>query len=126
MVLIPFLPSLLVNFPEEHLNSSTPRLITPKMLMQCAPNTYIDPFYSVFVYVFFLSVLSIENDTIYWTDMGFNKISRAKRDQTWKEDIITNGLGRVEGIAIDWIAGIIHGFLCFCFTPILLVAQSAS
>ncbi|XP_040330903.1 low-density lipoprotein receptor-related protein 1B isoform X2 [Herpailurus yagouaroundi] len=55
-----------------------------------------------------------ENDTIYWTDMGFNKISRAKRDQTWKEDIITNGLGRVEGIAIDWIAGNIywtdHGF----------------
>uniref|UniRef100_A0A8C4MYX3 LDL receptor related protein 1B n=1 Tax=Equus asinus asinus TaxID=83772 RepID=A0A8C4MYX3_EQUAS len=55
-----------------------------------------------------------ENDTIYWTDMGLNKISRAKRDQTWKEDIITNGLGRVEGIAIDWIAGNIywtdHGF----------------
>ncbi|XP_015422632.1 PREDICTED: low-density lipoprotein receptor-related protein 1B-like [Myotis davidii] len=55
-----------------------------------------------------------ENDTIYWTDMGFNKISRVKRDQTWKEDIITNGLGRVEGIAIDWIAGNIywtdHGF----------------
>ncbi|GAB0191315.1 low-density lipoprotein receptor-related protein 1B [Grus japonensis] len=54
------------------------------------------------------------NDTIYWTDMGFNKISRSKRDQTWKEDIVTNGLGRVEGIAVDWIAGNIywtdHGF----------------
>ncbi|XP_064419902.1 low-density lipoprotein receptor-related protein 1B [Latimeria chalumnae] len=54
------------------------------------------------------------NDTIYWTDMGLNRISRVKRDQTWKEDIITNGLGRVEGIAIDWIAGNIywtdHGF----------------
>ncbi|KAM3855508.1 LOW QUALITY PROTEIN: low-density lipoprotein receptor-related protein 1B [Vipera latastei] len=54
------------------------------------------------------------NDTIYWTDMGFNKISRGSRDQTWKEDIITNGLGRVEGIAVDWIAGNIywtdHGF----------------
>lgn len=37
--------------------------------------------------------------------MGFNKISRSKRDQTWKEDIVTNGLGRVEGIAVDWIAG---------------------
>lgn len=47
----------------------------------------------------------IGNDTIYWTDMGFNKISRSKRDQTWKEDIVTNGLGRVEGIAVDWIAG---------------------
>ncbi|XP_051787046.1 low-density lipoprotein receptor-related protein 1B [Erpetoichthys calabaricus] len=55
-----------------------------------------------------------ENDTIYWTDMGLNKISRAKRDQTWKEDIITNGIGRVEGIAVDWIAGNVywtdHGF----------------
>ncbi|XP_069472627.1 low-density lipoprotein receptor-related protein 1B isoform X1 [Ambystoma mexicanum] len=54
------------------------------------------------------------NDTIYWTDMGLNKISRSRRDQTWKEDIITNGLGRVEGIAVDWIAGNIywtdHGF----------------
>nr|XP_033800021.1 low-density lipoprotein receptor-related protein 1B [Geotrypetes seraphini] len=54
------------------------------------------------------------NDTIYWTDMGFNKISRSRRDQTWKEDIITHGLGRVEGIAVDWIAGNIywtdHGF----------------
>ncbi|XP_038606813.1 low-density lipoprotein receptor-related protein 1B [Tachyglossus aculeatus] len=54
------------------------------------------------------------NDTIYWTDMGSNKISRAKRDQTWKEDIVTNGLGRVEGIAVDWMAGNIywtdHGF----------------
>jgi hypothetical protein len=49
--------------------------------------------------------LPIENDTIYWTDMGLNKISRAKRDQTWKEDVVTNGLGRVEGIAVDWIAG---------------------
>ncbi|XP_076159537.1 low-density lipoprotein receptor-related protein 1B-like [Alosa pseudoharengus] len=54
------------------------------------------------------------NDTVYWTDMGLNKISRAKRDQTWREDIITSGLGRVEGIAVDWIAGNIywtdHGF----------------
>lgn len=73
----------------------------------------------------FLSVLPIENDTIYWTDMGSNKISRTKRDQTWKEDIITNGLGRVEGIAIDWIAGITHGYFFFCFTPILR-AHSAS
>lgn len=51
--------------------------------------------------------------------MGFNKISRAKRDQTWKEDIITNGLGRVEGIAIDWIAGITLAFFWLYFTPIL-------
>lgn len=77
----------------------------------------------IFFCFFFLFVLSIENDTIYWTDMGFNKISRAKRDQTWKEDIITNGLGRVEGIAIDWIAGIIHGSH---FVPILLGSQSPS
>uniref|UniRef100_A0A8D2ZZH8 EGF-like domain-containing protein n=1 Tax=Scophthalmus maximus TaxID=52904 RepID=A0A8D2ZZH8_SCOMX len=45
------------------------------------------------------------NDTVYWTDMGLNRISRAKRDQTWREDIITTGISRVEGIAVDWIAG---------------------
>lgn len=47
----------------------------------------------------------LDNDTIYWVDMGLSTISRAKRDQTWREDIITNGIGRVEGIAVDWIAG---------------------
>uniref|UniRef100_A0A8C2QBS6 Low density lipoprotein receptor-related protein 1Bb n=1 Tax=Cyprinus carpio TaxID=7962 RepID=A0A8C2QBS6_CYPCA len=47
------------------------------------------------------------NDTIYWTDMGLNRISRAKRDQTWREDIITTGINRVEGIAVDWIAVVI-------------------
>ncbi|GCC39706.1 hypothetical protein chiPu_0023710 [Chiloscyllium punctatum] len=40
--------------------------------------------------------------------MGRSTISRAKRDQTWRDDIITNGLGRVEGIAVDWIAGNIY------------------
>ncbi|XP_016109653.1 low-density lipoprotein receptor-related protein 1B-like [Sinocyclocheilus grahami] len=45
------------------------------------------------------------NDTVYWTDMGLNRISRAKRDQTWREDIVTTGINRVEGIAVDWIAG---------------------
>lgn len=48
---------------------------------------------------------SPENDTIYWVDMGLSTISRAKRDQTWREDVVTNGIGRVEGIAVDWIAG---------------------
>ncbi|CAG10095.1 unnamed protein product [Tetraodon nigroviridis] len=54
------------------------------------------------------------NDTVYWTDMGLNRISRAKRDQTWREDVITTGISRVEGIAVDWIAGNLywtdHGF----------------
>ncbi|XP_021325253.1 low-density lipoprotein receptor-related protein 1B isoform X1 [Danio rerio] len=49
-----------------------------------------------------------KNDTLYWTDMGSNKISRSSRDQTWREDIITSGLGRVEGLAVDWIAGNIY------------------
>uniref|UniRef100_A0A8C5NIR5 EGF-like domain-containing protein n=1 Tax=Junco hyemalis TaxID=40217 RepID=A0A8C5NIR5_JUNHY len=48
------------------------------------------------------------NDTIYWVDMGLSTISRAKRDQTWREDVVTNGIGRVEGIAVDWIAGNIY------------------
>jgi len=49
-----------------------------------------------------------DNDTIYWVDMGLSTISRAKRDQTWREDVVTNGIGRVEGIAVDWIAGERH------------------
>lgn len=49
--------------------------------------------------------LLTDNDTIYWVDMGLSTISRAKRDQTWREDVVTNGIGRVEGIAVDWIAG---------------------
>ncbi|MGH0138787.1 UNVERIFIED_CONTAM: hypothetical protein FKN15_000916 [Acipenser sinensis] len=49
-----------------------------------------------------------DNDTIYWVDMGLSTISRAKRDQTWREDVVTNGIGRVEGIAVDWIAGNIY------------------
>lgn len=52
-----------------------------------------------------LSPFPPENDTIYWVDMGLSTISRAKRDQTWREDVVTNGIGRVEGIAVDWIAG---------------------
>lgn len=52
-----------------------------------------------------------ENDTIYWVDMGLSTISRAKRDQTWREDVVTNGIGRVEGITVDWIAGRSHRWL---------------
>uniref|UniRef100_A0A3P8RVL6 Low-density lipoprotein receptor-related protein 1 n=1 Tax=Amphiprion percula TaxID=161767 RepID=A0A3P8RVL6_AMPPE len=35
-------------------------------------------------------ISSSENDTIYWVDMGLSTISRAKRDQTWREDVVTN------------------------------------
>lgn len=55
--------------------------------------------------ILMLAFPSLENDTIYWVDMGLSTISRAKRDQTWREDVVTNGIGRVEGIAVDWIAG---------------------
>nr|XP_032823068.1 low-density lipoprotein receptor-related protein 1-like isoform X2 [Petromyzon marinus] len=48
------------------------------------------------------------NDTIYWVDMRVGSIFRSNRDQTWKEAIITGGLGRVQGIAVDWIAGNIY------------------
>ncbi|MEQ2215394.1 hypothetical protein XENOCAPTIV_000564, partial [Xenoophorus captivus] len=67
-----------------------------------------------------------ENDTIYWVDMGLSTISRAKRDQTWREDVVTNGIGRVEGItrlvvvnvSISWPNGISvdyeEGLLYWC------------
>ena len=56
-----------------------------------------------------------ENDTIYWVDMGLSTISRAKRDQTWREDVVTNGIGRVEGITVDWIAGLYQADFKSCF-----------
>lgn len=45
-----------------------------------------------------LAPLPPENDTIYWVDMGLSTISRAKRDQTWREDVVTSGIGRVESV----------------------------
>lgn len=62
-------------------------------------------FIIMFSLVINLTIHFAGNDTVYWTDMGLNRISRAKRDQTWREDIITTGISRVEGIAVDWIAG---------------------
>ncbi|XP_048838951.1 low-density lipoprotein receptor-related protein 1 isoform X2 [Brienomyrus brachyistius] len=49
-----------------------------------------------------------ESDTIYWADMGLSTISWIKRDQTSRGDIVNSGIGRVEGIAVDWIAGNIY------------------
>ncbi|XP_077997711.1 prolow-density lipoprotein receptor-related protein 1-like [Glandiceps talaboti] len=43
-------------------------------------------------------------DYIYWTDTMLSTIHRIKRDLTAREDILTNGLGRVEGLAVDWIS----------------------
>lgn len=49
------------------------------------------------------------NDTLYWTDLGSNKISRAARDQTWREDVMSTGIVRAEGVAVDWITGTVYG-----------------
>ena len=67
-----------------------------------------------------------ENDTIYWVDMGLSTISRAKRDQTWREDVITNGIGRVEGITVDWIAGLILTHLKSYFSSIVNMTQKTT
>ncbi|XP_035376859.1 low-density lipoprotein receptor-related protein 1B [Electrophorus electricus] len=45
------------------------------------------------------------NDTLYWTDLGSNKISRAARDQTWREVVVGGGVGGADGLAVDWLAG---------------------
>lgn len=64
--------------------------------------------------------LFTENDTIYWVDMGLSTISRAKRDQTWREDVVTNGIGRVEGITVDWIAGLLNTDLKIQFNVLII------
>lgn len=61
--------------------------------------------------------------------MGLSTISRAKRDQTWREDVVTNGIGRVEGIAVDWIAGeqhLRHVKKTVCMTKMVQVKQYQS
>uniref|UniRef100_A0A3B1JND8 LDL receptor related protein 1B n=1 Tax=Astyanax mexicanus TaxID=7994 RepID=A0A3B1JND8_ASTMX len=45
------------------------------------------------------------NDTLYWTDVVSNKIWRAGRDQTWREEVVGSSVGHAEGLAVDWIAG---------------------
>lgn len=65
-----------------------------------------------------------ENDTIYWVDMGLSTISRAKRDQTWREDVVTNGIGRVEGITVDWIAGLVIRNLIPILIRLYTIAQA--
>jgi len=57
-------------------------------------------------------------------DMGLSTISRAKRDQTWREDVVTNGIGRVEGITVDWIAGHYIIEIIFYFYITLRIPQS--
>lgn len=50
----------------------------------------------------------VENDIIYWVDMGLSMISWVKWDQMWCEDVVINGIGCVEGIVVDWIVGNIY------------------
>ncbi|KAK6165881.1 hypothetical protein SNE40_022703 [Patella caerulea] len=45
---------------------------------------------------------------IYWIDSNARTISRIKRDLTNREEIISDGLNGVEGIAVDWIANNIY------------------
>ncbi|XP_047676249.1 low-density lipoprotein receptor-related protein 1B-like isoform X1 [Tachysurus fulvidraco] len=48
------------------------------------------------------------NDTVYWSDLGSNQISRAARDQTWRENVVRTGIVRAEGVAVDWITGNVY------------------
>ncbi|XP_078701573.1 prolow-density lipoprotein receptor-related protein 1-like isoform X3 [Branchiostoma floridae x Branchiostoma belcheri] len=45
-----------------------------------------------------------ENDTIYWVDTAMKSIHVSNRNQTWQDTVITTDMGRVEGIAVDWVA----------------------
>ncbi|XP_071941661.1 low-density lipoprotein receptor-related protein 1-like isoform X2 [Antedon mediterranea] len=49
-----------------------------------------------------------KNDYIYWVDTQASRIRRIKRDLSDRQSIISDGLGRVEGIAYDWISGNIY------------------
>uniref|UniRef100_A0A8C6YMA5 Low-density lipoprotein receptor-related protein 1 n=1 Tax=Nothoprocta perdicaria TaxID=30464 RepID=A0A8C6YMA5_NOTPE len=72
-----------------------------------------NPYYN---YIISFTVPDIDNVTvvdydaleqrIYWSDVRTQTIKRAFINGTGVEtDVVTNGIGRVEGIAVDWIAG---------------------
>ena len=48
-----------------------------------------------------------ESDYIYWVDTQANTISRIKRDLTNREVIVKDGLNSVEGLAVDWMGGML-------------------
>uniref|UniRef100_A0A8C0GL26 Uncharacterized protein n=1 Tax=Chelonoidis abingdonii TaxID=106734 RepID=A0A8C0GL26_CHEAB len=72
-----------------------------------------NPYYN---YIISFTVPDIDNVTavdydapeqrIYWSDVRTQTIKRAFINGTG--DVVTNGIGRVEGIAVDWIAGNIY------------------
>ena len=46
-----------------------------------------------------------EEDYIFWVDSQARTISRIKRDLTDQETLVDSGIYGVEGLAVDWIAG---------------------
>lgn len=46
-----------------------------------------------------------DKDYIFWADSNANTISRIKRDLTERMMIVDSGISQVEGLAVDWIAG---------------------
>ncbi|XP_014672262.1 PREDICTED: prolow-density lipoprotein receptor-related protein 1-like [Priapulus caudatus] len=48
--------------------------------------------------------MSVVSDYIFWADTTTGSISRIRRDLTSREDIVSEGVGAVLGIAVDWIA----------------------
>ena len=58
-------------------------------------------------YIWF--VLVAAQDYIYWVETSPNyRIARIKRDLTGHEVILSDEIGRITDIAVDWIAGTVH------------------
>ena len=58
-------------------------------------------------YIWF--VLGAAQDYIYWVETSPNyRIARIKRDLTGHEVILSDEIGRITDIAVDWIAGTVH------------------
>ena len=61
----------------------------------------------IYYFVFFhLTFVILVDNYIYWVDSTTRKISRIKRDLSNRKAIIHTGVGSVESIAVDWIAGL--------------------
>ena len=57
---------------------------------------------------FSISTFSLDTNFVYWADTALFTLNRIKRDHTERQVLLTATNSRIEGIAVDWIAGNIY------------------
>lgn len=71
--------------------------------------------------------LHIASEFVYWTDnstiSSYKGVFRAKTDGGLYSGVVTSGIGQrgIQGIAVDWIAGIFTVIFQFCIHAIITI-----